>query len=64
MPPIVKKKTKTSSFGVSGRYGHDSSKFYNSNLYSNISTKSDIRLIDNPIALELLNKIYFSNNNI
>ncbi len=26
--------TKTSAFGVSGRYGHDSSVFYASNLYS------------------------------
>lgn len=32
------KSTETSSFGVSARIGHDSSKFYNSKLYENIKT--------------------------
>jgi len=42
----LKSKTKTSSFGTSGRRNHDSSKFYNSNLYkkkleNNIEGKSN-----------------------
>lgn len=37
-PMRVAKSTKTSSFGVSGRYNHDSSKFYESGLYKHIKT--------------------------
>ena len=34
-----RKGTKTSSFGTSGRINHDSSEFYNSNLYKNNETE-------------------------
>lgn len=37
-----RKKSHTSSFGVSSRESHDSSKFYESRLYSQTSTKSSI----------------------
>ncbi len=50
--------TETSSFGISGRYGHDSSKFYNSNLYSHINKQTDIEYKENNINIEKLNKIY------
>ncbi|RAX54499.1 SAM-dependent methyltransferase [Helicobacter sp. 16-1353] len=36
MLQIKLKNTQTSSFGVSGRIGHNSSKFYNSKLYENL----------------------------
>ena len=37
------KKTKTSSFGVSKREGHDSSEFYNRNMYQSLNTDTDIQ---------------------
>ena len=52
-----KKNTKTSSFGVSGRYGHDSSQFYKSNLYSHIE-KCKTESIENIVDVKMLNKIY------
>jgi len=53
-------KTKTSSFGVSGRYGHDSSTFYNSNLYSHIEKDMNTNnsFTEHKIAPDKLNKIY------
>tara|TARA_B100001564_G_scaffold348930_1_gene351434 strand:- start:143 stop:1057 length:915 start_codon:yes stop_codon:yes gene_type:complete len=39
-----KKRTQSSSFGVSNREGHDSSKYYNSRLYENIPKESDVGL--------------------
>ncbi len=58
--PSKNKKTKTSAFGVSGRYGHDSSDFYNSNLYSHIDNDmiANDNAIENKIAPDKLNKIY------
>ena len=50
------KKTKTSSFGTQGRVGHDSSKFYDSKLYKEITNNnSDITV--NEFPSELLNTI-------
>ena len=37
-----KKRTQSSSFGVSNREGHDSSKYYNSRLYENVPKESDV----------------------
>jgi modification methylase len=53
-----RKSTKTSAFGTSGRYGHDSSSFYSSKLYSQIPTGQEIDYIENPISPELLNMIF------
>ena len=39
-----KKRTQSSSFGVSNREGHDSSKYYNSRLYENVPKESDVGL--------------------
>ncbi len=54
--------TKTSSFGVSKREGHDSSKFYKSNLYNdpgcNPETTGTTTNKTNILPKELLNKIY------
>ena len=40
--PKPKKRTESSSFGVSNRESHDSSKYYNSRLYENVPTESDV----------------------
>lgn len=50
------KGTKTSSFGTKGRVGHDSSKFYDSKLYKEITNK-DSDIIVNEFPNELLNTI-------
>ncbi|STQ86292.1 hypothetical protein [Helicobacter muridarum] len=53
--------SKTSSFGVGARIGHDSSKFYNSKLYENLQilkNPSNTRIIENQIPKEKLNKIF------
>lgn len=55
-----RKGTETSSFGTIGRINHDSSKFYNSKLYSTLETKQT--LIDkeeNSFPSNLLNQILF-----
>ncbi|WP_302367503.1 DNA-methyltransferase [Brachyspira aalborgi] len=53
------KGTKTSSFGTKGRVAHDSSKFYNSKLYKEITNK-DSDIIVNEFPNELLNTIIAS----
>lgn len=56
---MAKEGTQTSSFGTSGRINHDSSKFYNSRLYSELSEKN-AKIIDkktNPFPSEFLNTI-------
>lgn len=50
--------TETSSFGVSGRISHDSSKFYNSKLYQGKAVNGKIEYIENEAPSENLNKIY------
>ena len=52
------KSTETSSFGVSGRYNHDSTNFYNSNLYNGFNLPKNIKYIENEISKEKLNKLY------
>ena len=47
--------TVTSSFGTSGRINHDSSKFYDSKLYSELEHKKSINRIVNPFPENLLN---------
>lgn len=53
-----RKATKTSSFGVPGRIGHDSSKFYNSRLYDGQRTKRPAKYIENEIPPSVLDKIF------
>lgn len=50
--------TKTSSFGVRGRIGHDSSVFYNSKLYQEIDIVLDKNKDENIIDKENLNQIF------
>jgi len=53
----MRKGTRTSSFGTSGRINHDSSSFYNSKMYQNVAIKTvtDVEEIDFPKDYE--NKI-------
>lgn len=52
------KHTQTSSFGVSARIGHNSSKFYNSKLYENLEIKKEKWQNDNEIMPQYLNNIF------
>ena len=52
------KHTKTSSFGVNGRYNHDSSSFYNSKLYNGFDLPKKVEYFQEEIAEDKLNKIY------
>ncbi|STQ86864.1 site-specific DNA-methyltransferase [Helicobacter muridarum] len=51
--------SQTSSFGVSARIGHNSSKFYNSKLYKELDIKADKTAKENNIDKNYLDKIYF-----
>jgi len=54
-----KKGTESSSFGTNGRINHDSSKFYNSKLYDELSVKKLINKKTNLFPEELLNTTIF-----
>lgn len=54
------KGTTTSAFGISGRINHDSSTFYNSKLYSELSKTGLIDYKENKLPTELENKIILS----
>lgn len=57
-----RKGTETSSFGTAGRINHDSSKFYNSKLYSTLETNGElIEKEENPFPENLLNQIILGN---
>ncbi len=50
------KGTETSAFGTNGRINHDSSKFYNSKLYSSLEGKAVTDKTENKLPDELMNK--------
>lgn len=50
--------TATSSFGTSGRINHDSTRFYESNLYKGIQKERKGTYIENDIPADFLNKIF------
>jgi site-specific DNA-methyltransferase (adenine-specific) len=53
------KGTATSSFGSPGRFGHDSSRFYNSRLYEGLpSERKGVIYIENEIHKDILNNIF------
>jgi DNA modification methylase len=57
--PHRKSGTVTSSFGSPGRFGHDSSKFYNSRLYEGLpSEKREVTYLENKIPNEFLNRVF------
>ncbi|MDR0920077.1 MAG: site-specific DNA-methyltransferase [Oscillospiraceae bacterium] len=51
------KGTETSAFGTNGRINHDSSKFYNSKLYSELEENKVVDLTENEFPNEITNKI-------
>jgi site-specific DNA-methyltransferase (adenine-specific) len=51
------KGTETSAFGTNGRINHDSSKFYNSKLYSELEQNKIVDLSENLFPKEFINKI-------
>lgn len=52
----MKTGTETSSFGTKGRINHDSTKFYNSKLYSVLEKNQIVEFEENAIPEEFLNK--------
>jgi len=56
---LIYKRTKTSSFGSSKRENHDSSQFYNSELYKNLPRPKQVKYLDNSnkISKDILNSI-------
>ena len=50
-----KKGTESSSFGTNGRINHDSTKFYNSKLYSELNNSKEVSKETNEFPTKLLN---------
>ena len=50
--------TETSSFGISGRINHDSTKFYKSRLYEGLHDTKKVRYIENKIPEKNVNRIF------
>lgn len=60
-----RKGTSSSSFGTNGRINHDSSKFYNTKLYSELETNTVfVQESDFVLPLELENQIIYGNSEI
>jgi len=53
----MKKGTTTSSFGTNGRINHDSTKFYDSKLYSELRQAEIVEKSENEFPKEFINKI-------
>jgi len=58
----MKRGTATSSFGAKSRINHDSSKFYNSKLYTDALIKGMDVVEDNELPVKFLDKIIFSSS--
>jgi len=59
-----KKGTETSSFGVPGRIGHDSTKFYKSRLYDGQRIETPAQHIENKVAPPILDRIFCKSSEI
>ena len=59
-----KSRTKTSDFGSSGRYSHDSTKFYSSKLYNGADIKNNHEYFETPISKEITNRIFHKSSEI
>ena len=57
------KGTETSAFGTKGRINHDSSKFYNSKLYTELGDKKEIDKNENDFPDDLENTVKMCINN-
>lgn len=54
----IRKKTRTSSLGFSGRFNHDSTPFYTSRLYEDLPKEEEVEYIENVIPSEFLDRIF------
>ncbi len=52
-----KRGTETSSFGSGGRFSHDSSRFYNSRLYTDQLPDQDPEVVEAPVPAEFLDRV-------
>ena len=60
---MKKRKTRTQSFGSSGRQGHDSSLFYGSRMYKNLDFKEDIQSnTEQSIQTDVINQIFLKSS--
>lgn len=59
---MKRKGTETSSFGISGRINHDSSKFYNSRLYQSMEPNEQVSTEENALPKEYENTIILGNS--
>jgi len=58
-----KEKTKTSSFGISGRYNHDSSEFYSKAIYSNLNHEENKKnYCEKAVSENTINTIFCSSS--
>lgn len=53
-----KKGTQTSAFGVPGRIGHDSSRFYRGKLYEGLTEQRKVSYVESEIDPSVLNNIF------
>ena len=53
-----RKGTQTSSFGTTGRIGHNSAKFYAGRLYEGLPTESRVAYEENPLPADAANRIF------
>lgn len=58
MKSSPKSSTKTSSFGVSERRNHDSTEFYNANIYKNTKITKSVKYLENPVPDGYINQIF------
>ena len=57
MPARQGRGTRTSSFGSTGRFGHDSTTFYAGRLYDGLRPEQKVPYIENPIPAETLDTV-------
>lgn len=55
---VTKKRTQTSAFGSPGRVSHDSTAFYDSNLYKGLPTEKRVQYVENGIPFDVLDTIF------
>ena len=58
MKPKFKNGTSTSSFGVRGRFNHDSSKFYSKRMYSELGSHKIEHVVENNLPKSVINKLF------
>ncbi len=58
MKPKFKNGTSTSSFGVRGRFNHDSSKFYSKRMYSELGSHKIEHIFENNLPKNVINKLF------